>query len=246
MLYGVEDQDIVQAAAPAYTASAVHFGGSTILWQSTTSSTDSRYFAFSGWFNIDWLGLGPTAFVFDPSSSFAPYFASNNFRAINAAATTTYGLNYNSVSPPLNSLAWQHVIGAIDSSAGHAKMYFDGVSGGALAGTPGFTDSTNGKSLFIGGDSGSNVTGDMADLSIWIGTSFFDGSGNIATATQQLFRSAAGKPVNPSTAIASLGTPYVMLSGNATTFPNNSLGSAGAFTYNPTFNTPLTNAATHP
>jgi hypothetical protein len=245
---GVLSQDGATAAPlPPYTASAVHFGGSTILWQSTFSSTNSQHFAFSGWFNVNWLALGPTMFVFDPVGSFSPWFAARDFQVPNTAGTLAYGFHYAATSPPLNSSGWQHVIGAIDSLTPHAKMYFDGVSGGgAPTGTSGYVAATNGKSCFIGGDSGSNVTGDVADLSIWIGIDFFDALGNIPTSTQQLFRSAGGLPVKPSVAIAALGTPEIMLSGNATTFPNNALGSAGTFTYNPSFNTPLTNATTHP
>jgi hypothetical protein len=247
MIAGVTTQDegAVLAINP-YTASAVHFGGSTIIWQSTFSSTDSRYFAFAGWFNVDWLNLHPTMFVFDPVSSFAPVFEYRQFLVPNSAATSYYGLQFTSVSPPLDSAAWQHVIGAIDSSAGHAKMYFGNIAGGTIYHTPGFVASTNGKSLFVGGDSSANITGDVADLSIWLGVSFFDVSGDIPASIRNLFVDGAGKPVGPSVAIAALGTPSVMLTGNAATFMSNSLGSAGALAYNPSFNTPLTNASTHP
>jgi hypothetical protein len=248
MIYGVQDEDLGTLPAPSYVASAVHFGGSTILWYSSFTSTDSPLFAFTGWFNVDWLTLGPTMFVFDAVSNFAPYFASNRFQVCDSGGLSYYGFNFNAVSPPLNSTGWQFVIGAIDSSTGKRKMYFDGTAGSLTNyGSSGFTTGTNGKSFFLGGDSGTNVTGDVADFSLWIGNSgFLDGSGDIPASTRLLFRDAGGHPVDPAVSVGALGTPALFLSGDHTTFLNNTLGGEGAITYNPSFNTVLTDAATHP
>lgn len=229
-----------------YVAPAVHFGGNTILWQNPYSGVDSRYFAWAGWFKIDWIDLTPTMFVFDPAQNFSPSFGDVQADVCDTTGSSIYKIRYPSVSPPLNSSGWQFVIAAFDSQLGVGKMYFDNTAGGTSIPASGFVVGTNGKTLFIGGDSSSNVTGDVADFSVWIGNSNFLVGGDIPASVRSLFRDSNGKPVNPTVAIASLGTPTFMLSGNASTFASNTLGSAGALTLNPSFNSPLTNASTSP
>lgn len=75
------------------------------------------------------------------------------------------------------------------------------------------------------GDGSGRFTGYMADVQMWLGT-YVDFS---TTANRRLFIDGSGKPVNPSIAEASLGTPILRLSGPLGTWHTNK-GSGGGFT----------------
>ena len=150
---------------------------------------------------------------------------------------------------------WHHLIGTMNTNHAtglkKASWYFDNTpgtlnpNGSYDGGSAAFTMTMNGVDCYIGDDTfGENYVGDMADLSMWPGVSFFNaGETAIDSATLQLFRTVGGKPVDPAVAIAALGTPAVMLTGGASTFANNSLGSGGAFSVDAGT---LTDAATAP
>ncbi len=83
----------------------------------------------------------------------------------------------------------------------------------------------------------SNVPLEFADVQIYTNLDI-DLS---ITANRRLFISAAGKPVDPAIAVAALGNPIILFSGNNTGFPINQ-GTGGVFTLTGA----LTNATTSP
>jgi hypothetical protein len=75
--------------------------------------------------------------------------------------------------------------------------------------------------------------GSMMDLSIWPGIDYMAGGTSIPTPTRRLFIDGSGHSVNPIAPgglIDTWGRPPIFLSGNAANFPNNAIGTAGAFT----------------
>lgn len=83
----------------------------------------------------------------------------------------------------------------------------------------------------------SNVPLEFADLQIYPGVDL----DLTVTANRRLFISDTGKPVDPAIAVAALGPPAILFSGNASTFATNQ-GTGGAFTTTGV----ITNAATSP
>ncbi len=256
-IYGIVAQDtLIAAGSPnTYVADAVTFNGSTTLELASITSTNNAFFSFAGWFKTDWTNnTFPTAFLFDPNTQGMPYFSSNpganqiQFFVENDGGTGFH--NKSLITPtnssPGNSTAWTHIIGSIDAQTTNSgALYFnDTLADGSVSGATNFNVSTNGLQLLVGGDtfSGDEYIGDMCDLSIWPGVSFLTGN-DITLTTRRFFRDSDGKPIDPAIYIAEFGTPPIMLSGNATTFLTNALGSSGSMSY---YAGTLTNAATHP
>ncbi len=225
-IYGIVAQDTATVAGSpnTYVANAVTFNGSTSLTKaSITSNQFGPFFGVAGAGNI---------IMFYVSNDGVGSFHNRSIQTSNAA-------------PPGSNTGWTHIIGSFDAQNGIGKMYFDDVNaGGAVTGAVAFNVSTNGLQFLVGGDtfSGDEYIGDMCDLSIWPGVSFLTGN-DITLTTRRFFRDSDGKPIDPAIYIAEFGTPPVMLSGNATNFLTNSLGSSGSMSY---YAGTLTNAATHP
>jgi len=263
---GVIDEVVPPAPPPpAYVAKAVHFDGTTSLTNAALVCSDSSLLSFAGWFKTTWaVGSGGSATVFVgwPAGNFAPWLGAysgptylqlgSNDGTNSCGSIEDIPANGGSLN---NTNVWQHIIGTMNTNhpSGAKKFvwYFDN-NKGELGFTPNpntgaaFTITMNGKPWYIGDDSSGfdQYTGDMCDLSIWTGVSFFNGTEtDIPLATRQLFMDGSNKPVDPAVAIAALGSPAVMLSGNHTTFAANSLGGGGAFS---TLTGALTDAATHP
>lgn len=252
MIYGIADQKDPEVPTASYSVpGAVHFDGATSLFLSSIASTNNNFLSFAGWFQTAWTGSFPTAFIFDPNNQYSPYFQKESSQVVfnvsndGSGGWKNFGIGIDYSSPPV-SASWQQIMGTIRSNGTNFAQWFFGDidSGSAGAGDSGtFNISTNGLELWIGDDSFSDYyTGDMADFSIWPGISFLTGD-SILTATRRLFIDAFGRPVDPAIAIAALGTPAIMLSGDSTTFSSNSLGSAGSLTVNAGS---LTNASTIP
>lgn len=238
MLYGVETQASGAVVTPAaYGAKAVTFNPCKLILSSCTC-TDNAFFGFAGWFKSAWAS-NAVAFVVDPLNHYNSYLA-----AFGAGATPAEFNIQNSTGDDLlfdfgnvgGSTTWHHIIGAAmtNASAGAkiVKVYVDDVlqTGTPTFGTPAFNISTNGLPVYVGSDGSNNWTGSMADLSIWAGKDLLQGGSAISSTVRRLFTDGANKPLNPSVAIAALGAPPIFLSGDASAFRLNSLGTSGAFT----------------
>jgi len=125
-----------------------------------------------------------------------------------------------------------------------AKVYVGDVDVTSIVSETGgsFTQAYNGFPLYIGTNNtvDPKLVGDFADLRIMPGISLLSG-GDIPLATRRLFIGANGKPVDPTIATATLGTPCILFSGDSTGFKTNQ-GNGGSFT----FTGALTNASTSP
>ena len=233
----------IHSGGGGYQASAVTFGGGTTLVNSSLTSTDNNFVSFAGWFKPT-LGDFTSAavpFVVDPSGSYLTFV---EFGGIHAQITyTPSGASANaefvydsSFNPLLAAGAWCHIIGSFDGTGGSPHACQMDANNATSTLTPDDDNVTisplaNGLPFWVGGDGeGDPYFGSMADFSFWPGVSFLESGDIIPTATLRLFIDAGGAPVDPPVAIAALGTPAVMLSGNASSFSLNTLGGSGAFT----------------
>jgi hypothetical protein len=228
---------------------AVHFNGATKLHLASVATTNNAFFGFAGWFKANWNGGNYTSFIFDPGNAYGPASQGPSANRVTFYVNDLNGVHSLGISQPTSSLVnnsgWQHFIaGANSSGSGTIVMYFDEAkSVGTITNQAPFTTSTNGLELFIGSDNTTfNYIGDMAELSIWPGVNFLTGS-DISVTTRRLFVDGGGNAVDPNVAIAALGTPAVMLSGDSSGFRLNTKGSAGAFSVAAGT---LTNASTTP
>jgi hypothetical protein len=226
-----------------YQASAVTFGGGTTLVNSSLSSTDNNFVSFAGWFKpttSDFAGVGTVPFVVDPSGRYLTFLEWGGVHAqityTPSGASASAQFVYDSTNNPLLVAgAWCHIVGSFDGTGGSPHACKMDVNNATSTLTPNDNNVTisplaNGLPFWVGGDGqGDAYFGSMADFSFWPGVSFLSG-GAIPLATRRLFIDATGAPVNPATAIATLGRPSVMLSGNASVFRLNILGGSGAFT----------------
>lgn len=237
---------------------AVHFNGNSALKLNSISCTDNGYCAWSGWFKTAWFPESgfPYIWVVDPNDDFRPAFFRNGTTQYEwevGNATYDFGPTIGVADSLsfLNDNVWQHIICACDmnQSAGNKrlKIYVNDVDA-----TGNFSDATaawsfvmNGKEFWLGDDSYfDNYTGDIADFSFWPGVNLLT-AGDISEVTRRLFIDGSGNLVAPTTAIASLGTPALMLTGNAASFATNSLGSNGSLSV-PDGYDPITNASSSP
>lgn len=227
---------------------AVSFNSARLVLPSI-SCIDNAYFSFAGWFNADWDYSGATNTVFwvDPAGTYSSHFQGNS----DASATFSAGTSETGAivaAPPLISGSWQHILATVQTSPSRIiKIYLDDADASASLSIfgPTFTPIlSNGLPLWIGSSyPGANFfQGDICDLSIWPGISFLT-DGDIAEATRRLFIGSSGERIESSVAIATLGSPAVMLSGNVSTFALNDLGTSGALTL---AEGTLSNAATNP
>lgn len=130
----------------------------------------------------------------------------------------------------LDPTAWKNVLLSIDASSGSAtrRMYVGDtdVEGGSPSFLNGTLDTTIGDWYIGHGSAGANkLQGDLADFLLWTGT-YLDFS---VAANRNLFHSTLGYPLQPSVAVAVLGTPDINLSGPIASWQSN-LGDGGAFT----------------
>ena len=224
-----------------YTASAVAFGGSTTLVNSSISSTDNNFVSFAGWFRPASADFSSTSvtFVVDPSGLYGTnMFFNRGTGQLVFYPEDNFELQYDNThgNPALSAGSWYHVIGSFNSNFPYLyQMYVNDVQSTLLGSgdSSSFTCHANGLPFWVGGDGiGDPYFGSIADLSFWPGVSFLleSGDADIPLSIRRLFIDGSGAPVNPSVAIASLGTPAVMLSGGPLAFISNALGGSGSFT----------------
>jgi hypothetical protein len=219
----------------SYQASAVSFGGTTTLVNSSLTSTDNNFVSFAGWFrpaSNDFANSG-VPYVVDPANNYYTFmsffptgpqfeFKPQGIRADTGPGSDTVQYFSGGGNPTLTAGTWYHIIGSLDGTGPDphvAKIYLNDIDSNASI-TPSTLDEAltplaNGLPFWVGGDGeGDPYYGSLADFSFWPGVSFLV-AGDIPLATRRLFLDASGAPVNPSTAIATLGQPPVMLSGDA-------------------------------
>ncbi len=237
-----------------YRANAVFFDG-TNDWLTRgaglTGAADGKLFAFSCWFRAETgsdasatriitgnttLGGGTATQRLRLSKS-----ASNLFNVIGVNSAGTEILNILSTADSIKvATGWVHILCSCDmSDTAKRFIYLNDVSDLATITT--YANDTldmTENEWAVGGspDGATKAACDMADLMFW--PTYVDFS---VTANRRLFIDAAHKPVNPSGAVATLGTPLVFLQGPAANF-NTNLGGGGNFTVHGT----LTEAATSP
>jgi hypothetical protein len=241
---GITASEKRRSGSVGYQASAVTFGGSTTIVNSSLTSTDNNFVSFAGWFRpttSDFAGVGTVPFVVDPSGRYltflewGPVHAQITYTPSGGSASAQFVYD-SSFNPLLAAGAWCHIIGSFDGTGGTPHACQMDVNNAQATLTPNDDNVTisplaNGLPFWVGGDGqGDAYFGSMADFSFWPGVSFLESGDIIPTATRRLFIDASGAPVNPATAIATLGTPAVMLSGGASSFRLNTLGGSGAFT----------------
>jgi hypothetical protein len=232
----------------AYVASAVNFDGNTVLKNLTVAATDSRYFFMSLWVNHHALDTHTSQypFIVDPVTVFAPSLQFiNNGPSLQEASWSFYTADYNhgmqigNVFETINNDEWYHYLVAVDTFAQTGQVYkndipqsqFDPDFINIFLEDPASSIVYNGVQWQFGG----NVTetnlfnADIADVWIHTGDNMLATPDTISEAHRRLFISADGKPVNPSVAVAALGSPVALFSGDATGFATNQ-GSGGAFT----------------
>lgn len=264
MIYGIEASDYLNVA-PGYAPAAVHFSGyngangQCAISRSSLSCTNNGFLAWAGWFKTTWYTgqlSGAVPWIVDSASLGRPVFILDAFHQYwfeVGNGTRSWGGSIGATTSEafLDDNTWQHIIAACDtnhaSGAKFFKIYVDGVDSTAniTETNPAWTFLMNGKDFIIGDNgSGTGWFGDVADFSFWPGVNFFT-AGDISSTTRELFRTAGGAPVDPSVAIAALGTPAIMCAGGVSGFLANTLGGSGALTVPGGYDSP-TAAATHP
>lgn len=242
-------QAISGGGPPPYVASAVHFDGSTFLSNASLVANASDT-VMSVVFWAKQLVTDPpgSSFMCDPANAasyceLAPFGGGIHELSMAVDAGNNVGTVELVNSGVISTDVWNCYITSINTTTGVGKLYVNDVdlTSPSTNNSP-LTMTWNGKQVLIGsGQPFFNVfTGDLCDLRIMPGTSLLT-AGDISVATRRLFIDGSGKPVDPATATASLGTPIMLFSGDASTFATNQ-GSGGAFTTTGT----LTNASSHP
>jgi hypothetical protein len=219
-----------------YTASAVHFAGSTWLQRHAwlTGIGDFNKFIFSVWTKLSNAGDG----LFAATAGASDFFQQgvtivSGTEYFNMSIADSYFDTYPN-TPGMETGSWQHVLWSTDISGA------DGTSGGIvrqiyvnesnIASTDdddAGTDPTvsNLTDFYFADDGfGTRITGDIADFQMWIGTSL-----DLSIAANRELFIRDGAPVNPIIASQTLGTPTILFRGDATTFATNQ-GSGGDFT----------------
>ncbi len=245
----------VVAAPPGGATGAVHFDGTTGLKINSLASADSTKLSFFGFFKSTWSAGFQLMFVINSAASFPTQFYDPNgtiFRyevSDGAGASTQYVTSDPAQpfwSPPIGDNVWVPIIGTADSAIDTVMYFGDQATlpnGTAPGPGGGFSIKMNGQDFWLGNDSfGDFYTGDVCNFSLWPGISFLT-AGDISLTTRRLFFDASGHAVDPSVAIAALGTPALMLTGGSSTFALNSLGSEGPVAVN---SGSLTDASTVP
>lgn len=251
-----------------YTAQAVHYDTDTVVLGNMTG-TDGPLLGMSVWFtrdNTDTASFfqadnGPTIAINSDVGNHI-YVGVNSADFAGPSGGVGAGVNWLSAETVSAGLSdWHHLlIGADCSDANTANWkivgYLDDV---ALSFSPQLLDLGGGPQPYIYGPgplnmgmfncamqivdwSGIVTSENVADLFIFAGQSLLTGS-DIALATRRLFIDGSGKPVDPATAVAALGSPTMLFSGDHTGFVTNQGSGGGAFAVS---EGALTNATTSP
>jgi hypothetical protein len=229
----------------SYVAQAVHFNGTSWLFNAGLTASDSPVLTFSGWVkaNVSTATHAINFFDLDTTSNeFGPFIdapsnlriAQNWYDSDGASLLGTDGVAGSWING-----SWNHVFGTMDTNHAEGgktiKTFLNGVdvSGPVTDLSPAFSIWLNGVNMALPDNTDDwpnpQLVGDMADW--WIAP--------VHVTDISIFRDpVTGKPKDPA------GFPagaIVLFSGNASTFPTNK-GTGGAFTLTGV----LTNASTSP
>lgn len=245
MLICINDVRRHRAGTPissdVYRASGVTFNNAR-LELASLACADNEFFSFAGWLRGTFSSYPGVPWTVDPNGSANYYLQGLGAGGLEWSigdGGSSVGVDLG--SPPLSDDTWIHLIATVstnEAAGSKANVIYvndvapsDSATVSHFDSGSAFAIAANGKSLYVGDDSFDDFfLGEMADLSLWPGVSFLDEAGDIPEATRRLFIDANGKPVNPSTAIATLGTPAVMLTGGSAAFGSNSRGASGTLT----------------
>jgi hypothetical protein len=141
-------------------------------------------------------------------------------------------VNADVTKAPVATGQWQHIMGTIDQGELLSLLYFGNTLGGVQNIIKAAGSATNGKTLYLGGDTGGgSYTGDMSDLYFYPNVSFIDQETHqIQRDIRGYFITPAGAPVDPfgangplaipsSSPHALLAQPSVFCHGKATLAP---------------------------
>lgn len=233
--------------ANTYVASAVTFDGTNDYLARAADLTglaDGKAGLISVWLKFAAAGDGASQMILgsNQGASTARFglqrLAGNLFGVRGRNATGTAILARNSTTNITSASGWVHVIASWNLATPVCQIYVNNVDDQNPSGTltNDTIDYTTGNA-FVGADSGAaaKLNADVADL--WFNPTYLDLS---VDANRALFIKN-GRPVNPTVPVAALGTPCILLSGNAAAFATNQGSGLGLTTTGA-----LTNAATSP
>lgn len=247
----VEVGALIEIESDSYTASAVHFDGATRLVDASLTTTDNGKATVSVWVYVPAEAEDAGAVFFADPASFVT--GSIIYPGVGGLVQDYYmgnapGADWMSIDAdlPIALGIWRHLLISVDTAGTpHMAVYVNDATLGAPTANGAIADAAitfNGLSFNVGYDGSAMFVGDMADLQVYPGVSVLtDGTNTIPEVNRRLFIDASGKPVDPAVAVAELGTPAVLLSGNAAAFVTNQ-GNGGALTLTGS----LTNASTSP
>jgi len=216
---------------PLYSANPVNFDGTNDYLTrggGLTGAADSKLFTGSIWARrASASGVWETVSMLTNGGINIFYFTDNSFliTAANAAAELILNIG----TSVINDTDWHHFMWSVDLvDTGKRHLYVDGVSDLLVFTYTNDTIDFTTADCFVGADefAGTKMAADVADLQMWDGV-YVDLS---VAANRRLFIQH-GRPVNPATAAASLGSPIILLSDATNTWHTND-GSGGGFTEN--------------
>ncbi len=239
-----------------YVAKAVHFASLASVDCALTTGTDSPFLTAAIWFRLPAGALAKSPDLWDFGSMSAPFAVAPEVGFVDtddigAQVANDQGspnIQVDSSTGLIFEETWYcHLMAAntnFDSPGRIFQQYLGDIS--AVSSFIEHGDTTPFNMPFSGGRAAVPVYQnnrpffsyefECADLQIY--PVFTDLS---IEANRRLFFDADGKPVNPSVAVAALGDPFILLSGDASGFPINQ-GTGGTFTLTGT----LTNASSSP
>ncbi len=257
----------VNDAGQGYTAGSVHLDGLVYLENASLVAVNSSLYTSVRWFKTASNSPQPTLYTVDPLVDNPVFEALINPESIAGAARlqsfmspipagsdATSAKSIQEVG--FNDGEWHCVIFSCDLSTApprKLKIYIDDVDRTQEPaddfGEAGFNIAGNGLMVQVGSQEHDphlpelyGFEGDLSDYFIWYGLSILDETGDIPLAMRRLFRDVGGKPVNPATAVAALGNPTMLFSGDSSTWPTNQ-GTGGSFVIE---DGSVTNASTGP
>jgi hypothetical protein len=189
---------------------------SSLIWVVDPTNNYSTYIEYEGNTNF-----------FDDDAQTLPHIANALFGIASDLSIAPFGHGMSaSASEAVGSDKLHHILWAVDFASGKQKIYMDDVDVSpperqTQFGAPSLVG-MSGLPFYVGTDTfGNSHPADLADLFVYqLGSSPFVGD-DVPAATRREFIDGNGKPVNPSVAVAALGTPAVLLSGDKDAFSNN-------------------------
>ncbi len=246
------DRPISGGGGGGYEAKAVRFDTDVSIGPSIDGqniASDSSKVLTSLWFNVPVGSISSFPALWQLRWTSVQHFLDQEIGGVNDTDISTSCVNIalgqtariDSPDGAISEVQWYNLLfyGSLNFAAGAKTLqqYLNDVAVGSI------TDNLSATTILFSGIlqqptlPASNVPMEYADFQVYPGVT----ADLSVEATRRLFISDTGKPVDPAVAIAALGQPAILFSGDATTFGTNQ-GTGGTFTL--TGN--LTNASTSP